>query len=58
MSEKDLRNLADKEAIKEALSEWLDKQWAEFGKWTFKGLLLMAFAGCVYLGLISQGYHK
>lgn len=48
----------EKEVIKEALQEWLDKQFAAFGKWTAMGLLALAFAGCVYLGLIGQGWHK
>ena len=58
MSDNDAKKLADKEVIKEALQEWLDKQFASFGKWTAMGLLALAFAGCVYLGLMSQGWHK
>jgi len=40
-----------KEAIKEALQEWLDKQFATFGKWTLAGLLSAALAGAVYLAM-------
>ena len=47
-----------KEAIKEVLEEWLDKQFALFGKWTVTGLVAMAFAGMVYLALSGQGWHK
>ena len=47
-----------KEAIKEVLEEWLDKQFALFGKWTVTGLVAMACAGMVYLALSGQGWHK
>lgn len=39
-----------KEAIKEAINEWLDKQYILFGKWTLRGL---ASAG---LAMILYGY--
>lgn len=47
-----------KEAVKEALKEWLDEAFATFGRWTFRGLLAAAFAGAVYLGLKGQGWTK
>lgn len=47
-----------KAAMKSAIKEWLDDAFAEFGKATLKWLLMVAFAGCVYLALISQGWHK
>ena len=38
-----------KEAIKEALSEWLDDKFSEFGKWSLKGwLLLLLWVLCIY----------
>ncbi|MFZ6767526.1 hypothetical protein ACO0LM_10605 [Undibacterium sp. Di26W] len=58
MSDKDLQRLAEKEAIKEALQEWLDKQFALFGKWTLAGLAAAGLAGLVYLALMGQGWHK
>jgi hypothetical protein len=39
-----------KEAIKEAINEWLDKQYILFGKWTLRG---MASAG---LAMFLYGY--
>ncbi len=45
---------AQKEAIKEAITEWMDEKFAEFGKWTFRGLIAAAFAGCVYLGSLGH----
>lgn len=58
MSGDEARKLADKEVVKEALEEWLDKKFAQFGKWTLGGLCALAFAGCVYLALAGQGWHK
>lgn len=47
-----------KEAMKEALHEWLTEQFAAFGRWTFYGLMAAAFAGLVYLALTGAGWHK
>jgi len=45
-----------KDAVKEALKEWLNEQFAAFGKWTLTGLLSAAFAGMVYLLLAGHGF--
>lgn len=47
-----------KQVLKEAIREWLDEQFAAFGRWTFYGMLGAAFCGCVYLALVSQGWRK
>ena len=47
-----------KQALKEALREWLDDAFATFGKWTLSGIVVLAFAGCVYLALKGQGWSK
>jgi hypothetical protein len=47
-----------KEAVKEALKEWLNDQFAAFGKWTFTGLIASAFAGLMYLWLAGHGWVK
>lgn len=49
---------AQKEVLKEAIHEWLNEQFALFGRWTFYGLMAMAFAGCVYMALKGQGWNK
>ena len=36
-----------REAIKEAVREWLDAQFAKFGKWTFRSLAAAVFAAVV-----------
>lgn len=48
----------DKEIVKEALQEWLDKQFAAFGKWTLAGLISTALAGAVYLWFAAHGWAK
>ena len=45
-----------KEAIKEALEEWLDKQFIAFGKWSLKGIVALALAGLVYFWASTQGW--
>lgn len=45
-----------KEAIKEAISEWLDKQFISLGKWTLKGLCAMGLAVLVYLWAAAHGW--
>jgi hypothetical protein len=45
-----------KEAIKEAISEWLDKQFITLGKWTLKGLAAMGLAVLVYLWAAAHGW--
>lgn len=47
-----------KQALKEAITEWMDEKFADFGRWTFRGLLVAAFAGAVYLALKGQGWSK
>jgi hypothetical protein len=47
-----------KEILKEAISEWLDKQFATFGKWTLCGIFSAGLGVLAYLLLTSQGWHK
>lgn len=47
-----------KAVVKEALQEWLDKQFATFGKWTLAGVVSVALVGILYLYLTSNGWHK
>lgn len=54
----DIDKTIQKEAVKEALQEWLDKQFAALGRWTFRGLMAMGFAVLVYMWLTSHGWHK
>lgn len=47
-----------KEAVKEALTEWLDAKWATLGKWTGRGIAAAAFAVLTYLYLTQIGWHR
>jgi hypothetical protein len=46
----------EKEAIKEALSDWLDDKFAEFGRFSLKGILAVTLVAVVYLWSASQGW--
>lgn len=45
-------------AIKEGLREWLDEQFAAFGKFALMSALAVVFSVAVYLSLIAAGWKK
>lgn len=45
-----------KEALKEALHEWLDLKFMQFGKWSAAGLAVLMFGALVYIILRTQGW--
>lgn len=45
-----------KEVVKEAIQEWLDKQYATFGKWSLAGLFSMALAGLLWFWISTHGF--
>ena len=47
-----------KEAMKEALKEWLDARFAEFGKWALGSLIAALMVGFIYFILWADGWHK
>lgn len=49
-------NEAMKQAVKEALREWLDEKYAAFGRWSLHGILAAGLTGLVYIW--SQYGHK
>lgn len=53
-----LSDAETKRILKEALQEWLDGQFARFGKWTLAGLVSAAFAGLVWVWLSAHGWHQ
>jgi len=53
----DLDRESQKEAIKEAISEWLDARFADVGRWTLKGLVAATLAGGLYAYLITKGFR-
>lgn len=48
----------EKEVVKEAIEEWLDKQFTRFGKWSFTGICCALLAWIFYGWLSAQGFHK
>lgn len=46
-----------KSALKEALKEWMDDKYAEFGKWSFHAILAGALAALAYY-LVSHGHFN
>ena len=53
-----LQEAETKRIFKEALNEWLDHKYLEFGKWTLAGLFAATFAGLIVFVMWSQGYHR
>ena len=47
-----------KQALKEAMKEWLDEMFSTFGRWSLTGLAAAGMAGIVYLALVGAGWHK
>lgn len=45
-----------KDALKEALHEWLDDKFAQFGRWSLLGIGAAALFAMAYLILKSQGW--
>ena len=45
-----------KAAIKEAIQEWLDKQFATVGRWTVRGIVSAGLAVLFYLYAASHGW--
>lgn len=48
----------EKDVVKEAIEEWLDKQFTRFGKWSFTGIVCAICAWAFYAWLNAQGFHK
>lgn len=44
-----------REVLAEAIQEWLDKQYASFGKWAARSILAVAFSALAYIYLSKQG---
>jgi hypothetical protein len=47
-----------KEALKEALKEWLDDKLVAIGKWTLGAFAASALSAIVYAIITLYGYHK
>lgn len=50
-----------REVFREAINEWINDKFREFGKWSIKGLAALAFGLLIYLVLVQHGWtppHK
>lgn len=47
-----------KRITKEALKEWLDDKFQQFGKWTLGGIIAAGLFALVYFILSLNGWHK
>lgn len=45
-----------KQAIKEAISEWLDQRYKDVGRWTLKGIMAASLAVLFYLYAAAHGW--
>lgn len=58
LATKILAEAETKRVFKEALNEWLDHKFADFGKWSAVGILSTLFVAFVVIVMWTQGYHK
>jgi len=54
----DLSQEEVKQALKDGLNEWLDKQFSTLGKWTLGGIASVALAALAYFFLQTKGFSK
>lgn len=47
-----------KEAVKEAIHDWMDEKYAMIGRWTTNLVVMGLVAGALYLALIADGWVK
>lgn len=47
-----------KDALKEALKEWLDEKFTQFGKWSFGAICAAGFGALAYFILAMNGWHR
>lgn len=47
-----------KDAVKQALKEWLDSKFSEFGKWSATAVAAAGLVALVYFILMTNGWHR
>jgi|HubBroStandDraft_1064217.scaffolds.fasta_scaffold687816_2 hypothetical protein len=47
-----------KEAVKEAIKEWMDDKFSTFGKWTITTAGVVLFGWVIYGLLVLNGWHR
>lgn len=52
----DLDREEQKEIVKEAIREWLDEKYSDFGKWSFHGLVAALLGVLAYYLAVHGGF--
>lgn len=47
-----------KSIMKEAIKEWMDERYADFGRWSFFGIAAGALGWLAFAIMTAQGWHK
>jgi len=47
-----------KQIVKEAIKEWLNETWAEFGKWSARSIAAIVISVVAYLWLSQHGWRR
>jgi len=61
LSEQEPLESSMREVFREAINEWINDKFKEFGKWSLKGLAALAFGVLIYFALVQHGWtppHK
>lgn len=56
--DKETTKALDKEAVKEALKEWMDEKFITFGKWSLAAFAVAAFTAMAYFVLMVDGWKR
>jgi len=56
--EAELMKAATREGARAAIKEFLDEQFAKFGRWSLHGIAAMVFSALVYWAATTHGWHK
>lgn len=46
-----------KQALKEAMKEWMDEKYAEIGRWSVGAIGVLAIGALAYFIMVSQGWR-
>lgn len=60
MTDEDKRIIAEaaqRRIVKEAIKEWMDEKFVDFGRWTFTAFLASLLGALIYFMLIANGWH-
>ena len=56
--EAELMKAATREGARAAIKEFLDEQFAKFGRWSFYGIAAMVFSALVYWAATAHGWYQ